>query len=154
MHHTLCWPYSFTQMSLFERLWGHSYHSTVPVLCTLYCIRLASLLHRMPRIWSLSWLWQPVAARQGAFSTLCSIFSQWYHLLFILSLFQSASSVCWMTRCLGKYVCTWAFGAWSVCVWRAGWGFVGYSEPDRNWQKHPFQSKFVLRRKVHLLLST
>lgn len=34
-----------------------------------------------------------------------SIFSQWYHLLFILSPFQSATSVCRMTCCLGMHVC-------------------------------------------------
>lgn len=104
-------------------------HSPVPMPCLLYGMRLASLLHRMPRICSLSWLWRPVVARQGAFSTLCSIFSQWYHLLFILSSFQSASSVCRMTRCLGKYVCAWALRAQSMCVWRGEWGVVGCCEP-------------------------
>lgn len=90
-------------MSLSERLWRPSHYSPVPMLCSLYGMLLDSLLHRMPRIWSLSWLWRPVAARRGAFSTLCSIFSQWYHLLFILSSLHSASSVCRMTCCLRKY---------------------------------------------------
>lgn len=45
-------------------------------------------------------------------STLCSIFSQWYHLLFILSLFQSANSVCRMTRRLGMCVCSCVHGGW------------------------------------------
>lgn len=87
------------------------------MLHVLYGMRLAFLLHRMPRICSLSWLWRPVVARQGAFSTLCSIFSQWYHLLFILSAFQSASSVCRMTCCLGKYACARAFeSSINVCT--------------------------------------
>lgn len=112
-------------------------------------MRLASLLHCMPRICSLSWLWQPVGAMQGAFSTLCSIFSQWYHLLFILSPFQSASSVCRMTRCLGMYVCAWALKAQSMCVGGGGcllWSFEHvFFLTDRNnhlsqrphWKVHP-----------------
>lgn len=144
-------------MWLSETIWEHSYYSPVPMLCILYGIRLASLLYRMPRICSLSWLWRPVAARQGVFSTLCSIFSQWYHLLFILSSFQSASSVCRMTRCLGKYVCAWALRARSMCVCRGG-GLLGvvrlWACIFHNWQKHPLQSKFMLRCEVHLLSSS
>lgn len=102
-NHTTHRKYLFTQMSLSERIWEPSYNSPMPTLCSLYGMLLASLLHRMPRIWSLSWLWRPVAARRGAFSTLCSIFSQWYHLLFILSSLHSASGVCRMTCCLRKY---------------------------------------------------
>lgn len=129
-------------------------HSPVPMLCILYGMRLASLLHRMPRICSLSWLWRPVVARQGAFSTLCSIFSQWYHLLFILSSFQSASSVCRMTRCLGKYVHEhWELGQ---CVY-GGWSGAGLSGVVSlwacvflNWQEHPLESKFTLRCDLQL----
>lgn len=124
-----------------------SYYSPVPMLCMLYGMRLASLLHRMPRICSLSWLWRPVVARQGALSTLCSIFSQWYHLLFILSSFQSASSVCRMTRCLGNYVCVCERRELAQCVY-GGWsrGVVSlWACVFLNWQKHPLQSKFTPR---------
>lgn len=108
------WMFYNTQGWYFERIRAQPDRGLVPLLCTAH-----DMMHCMLRFCSLSWLWQPVGARQGAFSALCSIFSQWYHLLFMLSPFQSASGVCQMTCCLGKYVCTRTPKAQSVCVWRA-----------------------------------
>lgn len=124
-NHTTHRKYLFTQMSLSERIWEPSYNSPMPMLCSLYGMLLASLLHRMPRIWSLSWLWRPGGEHfphcvpSFPSGTICCLSSP-----LCIRLAASAEwPAAWGSTV--QHVCTWALWAWSMCVWRVDLGLVG-----------------------------